>query len=82
VDRLRNERHKSGERLGQLVYTPLSALSFMIFVLLYFPCLGTIAVISRESGSWKWGAFTILYTSGLAYVVSLLFFQIGSLLGF
>lgn len=82
VDRLRNERHKSGDKKGALVYTPLSALSFMIFVLLYFPCLGTIAVISRESGSWKWGAFTILYTSGLAYLVSLIFFQIGTLLGF
>lgn len=57
----------------------LVAISFMIFILIYFPCVGVIAAISRESGNWKWALFVVLYSTGLAYVVSLLIFQIGSI---
>ncbi len=79
VERLQNYRYTSGPRAGEPVFTPLVALSFMLFILLYFPCIGVVAAISKESGSWKWGAFTVFYTTALAWVVSFLTFQIGSL---
>ena len=60
--------------------TPLTAYSFLIFVLLYFPCIATIAAIKGETGSWKWAAFTAAYTTALAWIVSALVYQIGSLI--
>ena len=62
--------------------TPLSAFCFLLFVLLYFPCIATIAAIKGETGSWKWATFTAVYTTLLAWVVSAAIFQIGSLLGY
>jgi ferrous iron transport protein B len=62
---------------GSPVYTPLVAFGFLLFVLIYFPCIATIAAIKNESGSWKWAAFEILYTTSLAWVVSFLFYQVG-----
>ncbi len=60
--------------------TPLSAFCFLLFVLLYFPCLATIVAIRNESGSWRWALFTALYTTCLAWVVSAAVYQIGQLL--
>jgi len=60
--------------------TPLTAYCFLLFVLLYFPCIATIAAIKSETGSWKWALFTAVYTTALAWVVSALVYQIGSLL--
>ena len=57
----------------------LTAYSFLLFVLLYFPCIATIAAIKGETGSWKWAGFAAGYTTLLAWVVSALVFQIGSL---
>ncbi len=65
---------------GSLTFTPLVVVSLLLFVLIYFPCVATIAAIKEESGSWKWGAFSIIYTTLLAWVVSFLVYQIGSLL--
>ncbi len=65
---------------GQLVFTPLIALSLMLFVLIYFPCIATISAIVHEAGSWKWGIFVIVYTCVLAWIVSFIVFQTGSLL--
>ena len=62
---------------GTPVFTPLVALSFMLFVLIYFPCVATVSAIVHESGSWKWGFFVIGYTCVLAWIVSFLFYQIG-----
>ena len=59
---------------------PLSALSMLLFVLLYMPCLSTVIAIKNESGRWRWAFFTMAYTIGLAWVVSTLVFQLGSLL--
>jgi len=59
--------------------TPLSALTFMLFVLLYIPCLPTCISIKNESGKWKWAGFTALYTTLLAWVTSAIVYQIGSL---
>lgn len=65
---------------GSLTFTPLVVVSLLLFVLIYFPCVATIAAIKEESGSWKWGAFSIIYTTLLAWVVSFLVYQIGNLL--
>ncbi len=65
---------------GTPAFTPLVVVSLLLFVLIYFPCVATIAAIKEESGSWKWGIFSIIYTTLLAWVVSFLVFQIGSLL--
>jgi len=59
---------------------PLSALSMLLFVLLYMPCLSTVIAIKNERGRWRWAFFTMAYTIGLAWVVSTLVFQLGSLL--
>ena len=65
---------------GTPVFTPLVALSFMLFVLIYFPCIATVSAIVNESGSWKWGLFVIGYTCVLAWITSFVVFQIGSLI--
>ncbi|MBR7014679.1 MAG: ferrous iron transport protein B [Prevotella sp.] len=62
--------------------TPLVAFCFLLFVLLYFPCIATIAAIKNESGSWKWALFTVFYTTGLAWIVSAVVYQVGRLMGF
>jgi ferrous iron transport protein B len=76
-DRLRADCNVSGIP----VFTPLAALSLMLFVLIYFPCIATITAISRESGSWRWGAFVAVYSCLLAWVVGFAVYQIGSWLG-
>ncbi len=60
--------------------TPLVALAYMLFVLIYFPCIATFAAIKQESGSWKWAIFAAGYTTGLAWLVAFTVFQIGSLI--
>lgn len=58
--------------------TPLIAFGYMIFILLSFPCIATIIAIKNESGSWKWGLFSMAYSTGLAWICAFLIFQIGS----
>ena len=58
--------------------TTLAAFSFMLFVLLYFPCIPTCISIKHESGKWKWAGFTVLYTTLLAWFTSMFVYQIGS----
>lgn len=79
IERLKTQKYTDGPRESQTVFTPLVALSFMLFILLYFPCIGVIAAISKESGTWKWGAFTVIYTTLLAWVVSFIVYQGGKL---
>ena len=62
--------------------TPLSAVSMLVFVLLYLPCLATIATIRRELRSWKWTAFSIGYSTSLAWVAAFLVYHGGRFLGF
>jgi ferrous iron transport protein B len=64
---------------GLLVFTPLVSLSLMFFVLIYFPCIATVTAIVRESKSWKWGAFMIVYTCLLAWIVAFAVYQVGQL---
>ena len=60
-------------------FTPLVALTFMVFVLLYIPCIASVVAVIKESGSWKWGAFTVIYNTCVAWIVAFIVYQIGSL---
>ncbi len=71
---LRGELHNT--------FTPLSAYAYMAFVLIYVPCLATIATIKSETGSWKWTLFAVGYMVALAYIVALVITAVGHLLGF
>ena len=82
IDRLRNQTYSSGPKKGQLVFSPLVALSYLMFILIYFPCIAVIAAIKNESGEWKWSLFLAVYTTALAWISSFALFQIGSLLGY
>ena len=59
--------------------TPLVAFCYMLFVLIYFPCIAALAAIKQESGSWKWALFAACYTTVLAWLVSFAVYQIGGL---
>lgn len=59
--------------------TPLVAYCYMLFVLIYFPCIATLTAIRQESGSWKWAVFAAAYTTVLAWIVAFAVHQIGSL---
>lgn len=65
---------------NRIPITPLVALAYMLFVLIYFPCIATFAAIKQESGNWKWAIFTAGYTTGLAWLIAFTVFQIGSLI--
>ena len=77
--KLQQQTYVHGPKAGEKVFTPLVALTLMIFVLIYFPCIATIVAIAKES-RWKWAIFVMVYTTLLAYLVSLAVFQIGSLI--
>jgi ferrous iron transport protein B len=78
--KLQQERFISGERKGELVFSTPVALSFLAFVLIYFPCIGVIATIKNESGKLKWAIFTVVYTTAVAWIISFLVFNIATLL--
>ena len=59
--------------------TPLAAYCYLLFVLLYFPCIATITAIKNETRSWRWAFFAAAYTTLLAWIVSAIVYQIGSL---
>lgn len=61
-------------------FTPLSALSFMVFVALASPCIGALAAAKRELNSWKWMGFSVVYQTGLAYILSMLVYNVGRLI--
>ncbi len=82
VQRLKKAVYTSGPKKGQPVFTPLVALSFMLFILIYFPCVAVIAAIKNESGKWKWSLFLAVYTTFMAWIISFAVYQIGTLLGF
>ncbi|HEY9123206.1 MAG TPA: ferrous iron transport protein B [Bacteroidales bacterium] len=78
IEKLQQQEHSSGELKGQKVFTPLVAFGFMLFVLIYFPCVAVIAAIKKES-SWGWAVFTMFYTTAIAWLVAFANYQIGSL---
>lgn len=64
---------------GTPVFTTLVITGFLLFVLIYFPCIATIAAIKEESHSWRWALFSVFYSTGLAWLVAFLVHQVGSL---
>ena len=64
---------------GHAPFTPASAMAFMVFVLLYFPCIATLSAISRETGSWKYSVFSMVYNTALAWIFAFITFEIMSL---
>lgn len=73
--KLQNETHATGKRMGQKVFTMPAALAFLVFILLYFPCVGVVAAIKNEAGSWKWAAFVVVYTTALAWITAFLVYS-------
>ncbi|MBC8016237.1 MAG: ferrous iron transport protein B, partial [Sporomusaceae bacterium] len=69
---LQNDKHMN----------PLVAYALMVFVLIYSPCLAALAVMKRETGSWKWPALSMVYSTTLAWIVTFIIYQGGKLLGF
>lgn len=70
------------EALKSVGFTSLSAYAFMVFSLLYTPCIAVIGAFKKESNSWKWTGFSVVYQFVVAWVIAMLVFQVGTLLGF
>lgn len=82
INKLREQTYEEGNKEGQPIFTPLIALSFMLFILIYFPCIAVIAAIKHESGKWKWSLFLAIYTTLAAWIVAFITYQVGTMLGF
>ena len=67
---------------GRPTWTPLTALTLMVFFVLAMQCMSTLAVVRRETNSWIWPIFMLVYMTGFAYIAALLTYQGGRLLGF
>lgn len=80
INNIKSQTYLSGDKIGQKVFTPAVALSFMVFILLYFPCIGVISAIKNVSGKWKWAIFTVLYTTATAWIVSFIVYQVSSII--
>ena len=78
--KIRHQRYTVGPLEGQPVFTPAVALAFLIFVLIYFPCIAVVSAVKKETGGWKWALFLVGYTTVLAYALSFLTYRIGLLL--
>lgn len=75
-----SERLKTPSPLtGKAPFTIPSAIAFLVFVLLYFPCIATLTAIVRETGNWRYGLFSVLYNTALAWIMAIIAFQIASL---
>ena len=77
--KLQDEEYQTGKHKGEKVFTTPTALAFLIFILIYFPCIGVVATIKNESGSWKWAAFSVFYTTAMAWIAAFAVYNIGSL---
>ena len=63
----------------QTAYNPVSAYAFMVFVLLYVPCMATLVVMKKETGSWKWPLLSIAYSFSIAWILAFVIYQVGNL---
>lgn len=74
-ERLFAEHHPDGSP----IFTPLVVIGFLLFTLIYFPCIATIVAIKEESHNWRWAMFSVLYSTGLAWLFAFVVYQVGSL---
>lgn len=65
---------------GKPDFNPANALAFLVFVLLYFPCMATLVAIKQESGSWKWAAFSFVYNTTVAWIIAFIVYRIAVLI--
>ena len=79
AESMRQQVRSDGPRKGEPVFTPAVALSFMVFVLLYFPCIATVSTLRREAGR-RWAAFTVVHSLALAWLAAFVIFRLVSLL--
>ena len=77
IDKLKNRTYEKGPKSGQKIFTPLTAFSFMVFILLYFPCIAVIAALIKEAG-WIRAIATAIFSTMAAWFISLYIYQIGS----
>jgi len=76
---IKSEVYQTGKHKGEKIFTPIVSISFLVFILIYFPCIAVVAAVRKESGSWKWASFLVVYTTALAWLLSFAIYQIGSL---
>jgi ferrous iron transport protein B len=76
---LKQKLQTATDTSGNKIFTPIVAYTFMLFVLLYFPCIAALTAIKREAGM-KWTLFTIAYTTLVAWIISFVFYQVASLI--
>ena len=75
---MRADRYTSGPGAGQPVWTPIVAISLLVWFVLAMQCMSTFAIVRRETGTWRWPLFMLVYMNVLAYAVSLTVYQVGS----
>jgi ferrous iron transport protein B len=80
ADAMRADHYATGARAGKPVWTPLVAISLLVWFVLAMQCISTVAIVRRETGGWGWPIFMIVYMNALAYVASLAVFQIGRMI--
>lgn len=74
---IQSETYQQGPRQGQKIFTPLVGISYLLFILIYMPCVAVVATVKRESGHWKWALLLIVYTTLLAWLISFTVYQTG-----
>lgn len=80
VEKIRNEKYTDGPKKGEQVFTPLIAITFIVFILIYFPCVAVIAAVRKEAGSVKWAIFMMVYTTALAWLSAFIVNKVGTLI--
>ncbi len=78
-EKLREAKFTDGQQVGLPIFSPVTAFAYLMFTLLYFPCVAVVAAVRRESGKWKWALFMVTYTTATAWFVAFLVNQIGNL---
>jgi len=71
----------SDKLAGNPSWSPLAAICLIVFIIFYAPCFVAVVCIAREAGSWKWGVFSMVFNTMLAFTLAVLVFQVGCALG-
>lgn len=79
-DKTLGQKLESGSNGSSPDFTPAVALSFLIFILLYCPCIASVTAIVKESGSWRWGTFSVIYNTTVAWLVAFMFYRLALLI--
>ena len=67
---IQEQRYQQGKLKGEKIFSPATTLAFLVFVLIYIPCIAVIAAIKKESGKWRWAIFNMTYATGLAWLLA------------